>query len=86
MNITEATAKELITALNRNSKALEAGTKPAKPLWVKVGELSRHTIWDDGQDYEKARNLGWIEYRIVNGCLEYNLNSVPMQFRKAPMN
>lgn len=85
--MTEQTAIELLTTMKSVEKLLkEQRKKEDKPLWVKVGELQKFTMWNNGQAYEKARDLGWVEYRIEKGCLVYNLNSVPMQFRKAPKN
>jgi len=82
MTITESTALELLAAIKQNIKLMQVSQKPDKAVWVKAFDLKDHTIWQDGQDYRKARENDWVRYRLSNGGIEYDITSIPEQFKK----
>lgn len=84
MQITESTAIELLHTMKNVEKLLKAQQKENKPVWIKAQDLPKFTIWKGGADYEKAREMGWVQVKINNGGTDYDLSTIPDQFRIFP--
>lgn len=84
MQITEQTAQELLHTMKNVEKLLKAQQKENKPVWIKAQDLPKFTIWKGGADYEKAREMGWVQVKINNGGTDYDLSTIPDQFRIFP--